>query len=40
MERRVPSTEKLKQLIGSAPNMDLQKILQDTIAYYRNGAGR
>jgi UDP-glucose 4-epimerase len=35
MYRRVPSTEKLKSLIGFAPSMDLDKILDDTIAYYR-----
>jgi UDP-glucose 4-epimerase len=40
MERRVPSTEKLKQLIGSAPSMGLEKILQDAIVYYRKGVGR
>ena len=38
MQRRVPSTDKLKQLIGYAPSMDLDKILDDTIAYYRNQA--
>jgi nucleoside-diphosphate-sugar epimerase len=36
MHRRVPSTAKLKSLIGYAPRMDLDKILDDTIAYYRS----
>jgi UDP-glucose 4-epimerase len=38
MQRRVPSTDKLKQLIGYAPRMDLDQILDDTIAYYRSQA--
>ena len=39
MQRRVPSTDKLKQLIGYAPRMNLDQILEDTIAYYRSGPG-
>jgi UDP-glucose 4-epimerase len=35
MQRRVPSTEKLKGLIGFAPSMGLDQILDDVIAYYR-----
>ena len=35
MQRRVPSTEKLKRLIGYAPSMDLDKILEDVISYHR-----
>jgi len=38
MQRRVPSTDKLKQLIGYAPRMNLDQILNDTIAYYRSQA--
>jgi UDP-glucose 4-epimerase len=38
MQRRVPSTDKLKQLIGYVPHMDLDQILDDTIAYYRSQA--
>jgi UDP-glucose 4-epimerase len=38
MHRRVPSTAKLKSLIGYVPRMDLDKILDDTIAYYRSRA--
>src|SRR5262249_17726814 len=34
--RRVPSTDKLKQLIGFVPKMDLEQILDDTIDYYRS----
>lgn len=36
MPRRVPSTAKLKRLIGYVPSMNLDKILDDTIAYYRS----
>ena len=36
MQRRVPSTVKLQKLIGSAPTMDLDKILDDVIAYHRS----
>jgi UDP-glucose 4-epimerase len=36
MQRRVPSTLKLQKLIGYAPAMDLDKILDDVIAYHRN----
>lgn len=35
MQRRVPSTDKLKRLIGYAPSIDLDKILDDVIAYHR-----
>jgi len=35
MMRRVPSTAKLKGLINSVPEMDLDRILDDVIAYYR-----
>jgi len=39
IQRRVPSTDKLKQLIGYAPGMKLDQILDDTIHYYRGGTG-
>jgi UDP-glucose 4-epimerase len=35
MQRRVPSTDKLKRLIGYAPGMKLDQILDDTIHYQR-----
>jgi len=35
MMRRVPSTAKLKGLINSVPEMDLDRILDDVIAYYK-----
>lgn len=35
MMRRVPSIAKLKGLINSVPEMDLDRILDDVIAYYR-----
>jgi UDP-glucose 4-epimerase len=35
MQRRVPSTDKLKRLLGYAPSMDLEKILNDVIAYHQ-----
>jgi UDP-glucose 4-epimerase len=35
MQRRVPSTDKLKRLIGYAPSMKLAQILDDTIHYQR-----
>jgi UDP-glucose 4-epimerase len=35
MQRRVPSTEKLKELIGYTPSTDLDTILDDVIAYHR-----
>jgi UDP-glucose 4-epimerase len=38
MQRRVPSTDKLKQLIGYAPRIGLEQILDDTIVYYRSQA--
>src|SRR5215813_3770915 len=40
MQRRVPSTDKLKQLIGYTPGMKLDQILDDTLNYYRGGTGR
>ncbi len=39
MQRRVPSTDKLKRLIGYTPGMKLDQILDDTINYYRGGTG-
>lgn len=36
MRRRVPSTEKLKQLIGCEPWRDLNIILDDVITHFRN----
>lgn len=33
MLRRVPSTEKLKKILGSIPNQDLESILRDVIAH-------
>jgi len=39
MQRRVPSTDKLKRLIGYAPGMKLDQILDDTINYYSGGTG-
>jgi len=39
MQRRVPSTDKLKRLIGYAPGMKLDQILDDTINYCRGGTG-
>jgi len=35
MQRRVPSVEKLKGLIGFAPELDLDRILEDVIEYFR-----
>lgn len=35
MQRRVPSTAKLKGLIANVPEMDLDRILDDVIAHYR-----
>ena len=35
MQRRVPCTTKLRKLIGYAPTMDLDKILNDVIASQR-----
>jgi nucleoside-diphosphate-sugar epimerase len=35
MQRRVPSTDKLKRLVGYAPGMKLDQILDDTIHYQR-----
>ena len=39
MQRRVPSTDKLKRLIGYTPVMTLDQILDDTLNYYRGGTG-
>lgn len=36
MQRRVPSTEKLKSIIGSAPKLDLDSILKDVIQFFKN----
>ena len=36
MQRRVPSVEKLKRLIGYVPGMELDAILDDVIAYHRS----
>jgi nucleoside-diphosphate-sugar epimerase len=36
MQRRVPSTRKLQKLTGYTPTMDLDRILEDVIAYQRN----
>ena len=36
IQRRVPSTLKLQKLIGYAPVIDLDKILDDVIAYLRS----
>lgn len=36
MRRRAPSTEKLKKIIGVAPDYDLDKILIDIVKYFRN----
>jgi UDP-glucose 4-epimerase len=35
MQRRVPSTEKLRNLIGFSPLLDLDRILEDVIHYHR-----
>ncbi len=35
MKRRVPSTEKLRSLVGFAPTMKLDAILRDVIQYFR-----
>lgn len=36
MQRRVPSTEKLKEIIGQSPKSDLDTILSDVIEYFRD----
>ena len=36
MQRRVPSTEKLRKLTGSAPEKHLDEILKDVIDFFRN----
>jgi len=36
MQRRVPSTKKLKKLIGSVPSKRLDEILKDVINYYKS----
>jgi UDP-glucose 4-epimerase len=38
MPRRVPSTEKLRSLIGEAPELSLQEILKDVVEYHRSHA--
>jgi len=38
MQRRVPSTDKLQKLIGFAPRMDLDQILEDVIEFQRREA--
>lgn len=38
MQRRVPSTEKLKRLTGKAPASDLDTILAEVIAFFRKEA--
>jgi hypothetical protein len=35
MQRRVPSSEKLKGLIDYIPDTDLDQILDDVIAYHQ-----
>jgi UDP-glucose 4-epimerase len=37
MKRRVPSTEKLKTLVGFAPTMKLDAILNDVVDYFQQG---
>lgn len=36
MQRRVPSTKKLANLIGEVPTLTLDEILEDVISYYKN----
>jgi UDP-glucose 4-epimerase len=36
MQRRVPSVEKLRSLIGHSPMLDLDQILVDIVAYHRS----
>lgn len=36
MQRRVPSTDKLKAMIGTAPSMRLDDIIDDVVAFYRS----
>jgi len=38
MGRRVPSTEKLRSLIGFAPELDLDEILEDVIRFIKEEA--
>ena len=38
MPRRVPSTEKLRSLIGTAPEMTLSEILKDIVEFHRENA--
>lgn len=40
MHRRVPSTVKLRKLTGYAPQMNLEEILDDIVAYHRQGLVR
>ncbi len=39
MQRRVPSTEKLKGIAGEAPSMGLNEIIDDVVEYYRSTPG-
>jgi UDP-glucose 4-epimerase len=39
MQRRVPSTEKLRRLTGSSPCCDLDRILGDVVGFFRSPAG-
>lgn len=36
MQRRVPSTEKLRQTIGMAPSLTIDEILNDVITFFQN----
>jgi UDP-glucose 4-epimerase len=38
MPRRVPSTEKLRSIIGMAPESSLDEILEDVVEYHRSHA--
>ncbi|MCC6485152.1 MAG: NAD-dependent epimerase/dehydratase family protein [Armatimonadetes bacterium] len=38
MQRRVPSTEKLRQAIGYAPDTTLDETIRSVVEYYRQGA--
>ena len=39
IQRRVPEVDKLEQTIGSKPNMTLDQILDDIIAWKRSATG-
>ena len=39
IQRRVPEVDKLERAIGSKPNMTLDQILDDIIAWKRAGTG-